>query len=375
MFKYKNQKTIKKGVKMSNLISANIQKLAKLSQSIAHNLRFKKPSYLIDNTKNINSTDNDTMLKMINEKLKDKSTAYKKSFIDKYQYKIEQATKSDYLKHNKQKMQSKTELLHECVISFGREQFEKNKVSDINEKIGEFTRDFEKKYNVTVLSHSLHMDEGHKNEKGEILKNYHCHFQILNYSDKTHKTGLRSCNFKKLQTELAEKFESLGFKRGRDYSAEQKQENINAQEQGREAVKIARPVNISHKAYRQAREAVKSELRAENNALNLKNLELKDKNKELTEINEKLRENHENLKGLDDVKELIPVLQNIKKNCSVKSLENIKQQIKIDPNEQSAGNAFLDFRKKFTKWIDELIERKKQRELLNFQHQQKTPSR
>lgn len=360
---------------MSNLISANIQKLLKLSQSFAHNLRFQKPSYLVDDTKNIHQTANIELFKNIEDRLKNKSLEYKKEFIDRCQFKLEQTIKADYLKHNKQKMQAKTELLHECVISFGREQFEKNKVADINNKISEFTKDFEKKYNVTVLSYSLHLDEGHKNEKGEILKNYHCHFQILNYSFDKHKTGLRSCNFKKLQTELAEKFESLGFKRGRDYSAEQKQENINAQEQGREAVKIARPVNVSHKAYRQAREAVKSELRAENNLLNLKNIELKDKNKELTEINAKLAEKHENLKGFDDIKELVPVLNNIKKNCTVKALENIKQQIKIDPNEQRAGNAFLDFRKKFNKWIDDLIEKKKQRELLNFQHQQKTPIR
>lgn len=375
MFKYKNQKTIKKDKNMSNLISANIQKLLKLSQSFAHNLRFQKPSYLVDDTKNIHQTANIELFKNIEDLLKNKSLEYKKEFIDRCQFKLEQTIKADYLKHNKQKMQAKTELLHECVISFGREQFEKNKVADINNKISEFTKDFEKKYNVTVLSHSLHLDEGHKNEKGEILKNYHCHFQILNYSFDKHKTGLRSCNFKKLQTELAEKFESLGFKRGRNYSAEQKQENQLATEQGREAIKIAVPKHLRHSDYRRVKNETQNAVRAENNALNLKNLELKDKNKELTEINAKLAEKHENLKSLDDIKELIPVLQNIKKNCSVKALENIKQQIKIDPNEQSAGNAFLDFRKKFTKWIDELIERKKQKELLNFQHQQKTPSR
>jgi hypothetical protein len=352
---------------MSNLISANIQKLVKLSQSIAHNLRFKRPSYLVDNnTKNINQTNNKQMIKLM-KKLNGKTLEYKRAFIDKYQQKIETAIKNDYLKHNKQKMQASTQLLHECVISFGRSQFEKNDVNDINKKITEYTREFEKKYNVHVISHSLHLDEGHKNEKGEILKNYHCHFQILNYSEKTHKTGLRACNFKKLQTELAEKFETLGFKRGRDYSAEQKQENINALEQGREAIKIARPVNISHKAYRQAREAVKSELRAENNALNLKNLELKDKNKELTEINEKLMKNHENLKNFDDVAELVPALSAIKKNCSKKALENIKQSIKIIQNEPTAGNSFLVYQKKFLNWIDDLIEKQKLKELLNLQ--------
>ena len=248
---------------MSNFISINIETLKKLSQSFSHNLRFQKPSYLIDLIdKNINTSHNDKVLEVYN-RISKMSLDNKKTFIDRYQRKIENFIKQDYSDHNKQKFQAKTVIFKEALVSFGMEQFENNKVEDINKALTNFVDKFQKDHKVKILSHSLHLDEGHINANGEKEKNYHAHFQIINYDFDNHRTCMRNVNLKKLQSELADEFKSLGFIRGRDYSGEQKKENELAELENREPNKIKAPKHVSHNKYRQIKEDVYKELKAD----------------------------------------------------------------------------------------------------------------
>lgn len=257
--------------KMSDLISINIENLESLSKSFSHNLRMKPPSYLIDESdKNIDVA-----------YIEQLTTFKKKEDFDEFQDNLTNKIKDDYLKHNKQKMQEKTIIFKEAVISFGREQFKNCDVKDINKALTNFVENFENKYKVKVLSHSIHLDEGHLNEKGEKEHNYHAHFQIANYDFDLHKTGMRKVNYSKLQTELADAFKHLGFQRGREYIKEQKAENLKAEKEGVEPLKIERPTHMPHFQYRQLKTA--------------KNTVEKDK------LNKELREKQDELKKLMDI--------------------------------------------------------------------------
>lgn len=257
---------------MSDLISVNIENLESLGKSFSHNLRMKPPSYLIDDS----DLNIDVAYLEVLTKFK------KKDEFDKFQDDLGKKIKADYLEHNNQKMQDKTILFKEAVISFGREQFKKCDVKDINKALTNFVENFESKYKVKVLSHSLHLDEGHVNEDtGEKEHNYHAHFQIVNYDFNLHKTGMRKVNYSKLQTELADAFKHLGFNRGREYIKEQKAENLKAEKEGIEPLKIERPTHMPHFQYKQLKTA--------------KNTAEKDK------LNKELREKQDELKKLVDI--------------------------------------------------------------------------
>lgn len=266
---------------MSNLISVNIEELKDLGQSSSHNLRMKPPSYLIDNSeKNVNVCYVQEL-----EKLQTK-----KDFQD-YQDKLKEKIKEDYKNHNGQKMQEKTQIFKEAVVSFGREQFKNCDINDINKALINFVDNFEKKYKVKVLSHSIHLDEGHINDKNEKEHNYHAHIQIVNYDFKTHKTGMRKVNYSDLQSELAKEFEHLGFQRGRNYREEQKQENQKAQKEGRNALKIEKPTHMPHFQFRRLKTAKNTQEKAKLEE------ELKAKRQELEKLTERERLNNEFIKN------------------------------------------------------------------------------
>ncbi len=295
---------------MSNLISINIETLKSLSQSFSHNFRFQEPSYLIKNeNKNVNIVYDKNLIEL--KPIRENFNNYQKDLEDKI--------KEDYFKHNKQKMQAKTILFKEALISFGRDAFEKNDINDINKTLNKFVEQFEKKYNVKVLSHSIHLDEGHINENGEKKHNYHAHFQIQNYDFNTHKTGMRKVDYKKLQTELSDCFKSLGFERGKNYSALQKIENDKAKEENRDPAKIEKPVHVKHSDYRRIMQS--KEL--ENQKKELKQVKLlKNINKRL---NDKIEKDTEKLTAKQQ--ELIDSIEN-----NNKTIANQEKQMNNNAN-------------------------------------------
>ena len=230
---------------MSNLVSINVQEIDP-AQSIHHSARTKTVSYLVAEPNTITTYRHD--LQSIN---------IDKSNLDNVRDYFELRTaeiNTDYKEtHNNRNIKKDTKLYQEAVISFGREQFENCDQSAVLKSINSFCNNFENKYGCKVLMSSLHLDEGHKSETGEILHNYHAHVLIENYSFETHKTTLQKLDYRKLQTELANEFKHLGFERGQDYTGLQKAENKLAKEEHRQPEKI-KPVRLEHREYRQMKE-------------------------------------------------------------------------------------------------------------------------
>ena len=313
---------------MSDLISINIENLESLSKSFSHNLRMKPPSYLIDESdKNIDVA-----------YIEQLTTFKKKEDFDEFQDNLTNKIKNDYLKHNKQKMQEKTILFKEAVISFGREQFKNCDVKDINKALTNFVENFENKYKVKVLSHSIHLDEGHLNEKGEKEHNYHAHFQIANFDFKTHKTGMRKVNYSNLQTELFDAFKHLGFKRGKNYIEEQKKENLKAQNEGIKPLKIEKPTHMPHFQYKQLKVAKntqekqkldkelkekKAELDKIRKLLQINTDFLNKQQKVIDEFNDEMFKKEDEIKKCDD---LVDIKNNDIKNIE-KTLEEKKKEL------------------------------------------------
>lgn len=237
---------------MTKYISINIQKCPNISQSFAHNLRFYRPDYLVDDTKNHNIAYVDG--------IKNLTT---RSQIDEYQNELTKIIHEDYKAAHGQKMQAKTVLFHEAVIAFGRDNFEKNTPKDIDKYITKFVQQIEKQYKIKVLSHSLHLDEGNKTETGEILKNYHAHIIFVNYNVKTHKTCLRKIDYRKLHTELAECFDPLGFERGKNYKEINDNERKTAKLENREPELVPVPHHVKHSEYRKKQQELTEKARAE----------------------------------------------------------------------------------------------------------------
>ena len=270
--------------KMSNLISINVQEIEP-AQSVHHSARTKTVSYLVSSPDTITTYRHDLTSANIDKSELDDVRDY---------FEVKTLTiKSDYKEHSKrhQKMQDKTKLYQEAVISFGREQFENCDQSEILKSLESFSDNFEQKYGCKILMTSLHLDEGHKSKDGTIEHNYHAHVLIENYSFETHKTCLQKLDYRKLQTDLAKDFEHLGFERGKDYTALQQAENQLAKEEHRKA-KTVKPVRLEHREYREMKES--------QSELELENIQLNDTIKKI----EQPQENHVELKTDNAAKEL-----------------------------------------------------------------------
>ena len=266
------------------------------AQSVHHSARSSTVSYLVANPHTITTYRHDLG-----------SMNTDKSDIDKIgdYFELRKAEiNQDYKDHsNNRNIKKGTKLYQEAVISFGREQFEQNNQADIINCLNKFCDNFEGKYGCKVLMSSLHLDEGHKDTNGNVLHNYHAHVLIENYSFTTHKTCLQKLDYRKLQTELARDFESLGFTRGQDYDKLQNEENTKAKLEGRLPEQI-KPVRLEHKQYRemkeQEREQVKEVISPKNQIIADFKLQLDLANFELEKVNELYKQTREELKATNE---------------------------------------------------------------------------
>jgi hypothetical protein len=223
---------------MSNYISINIQAAPSPSQCIHHSNRSTYISYLV--------SEPNTVTKYCHEL---SSANIDKSDLNRVGQYFELRSidiADDYKNHNQRSMQKNTKLYQEAVISFGRECFEQNNQDDILKATENFCNDFEQKYKVKVLMSSLHLDEGHKDNNGKIQHNYHAHLLIENYSFNTHKTGMRKVDYRKLQTELAESFEHLGFIRGDPERKAQRLEHREYREMMEQKRQLEKEIYLDH---------------------------------------------------------------------------------------------------------------------------------
>ena len=202
---------------MSNKISINLQAISP-TQAMYHSLRETKISYLIDAPYTRTLLNNDVKIPATKYRnLGENSMTYPREKIhpiNKYFNARQKEINADYKKtHNNSGLQKNTKLYQEAVISFGREQFEKCKIEEIEDKLKSFCSTFSENTGSKIVFSSLHLDEGHI-EDGEKLHNYHAHILIENYNFETHKTCLQKLDYRKLQGLVAECFKDLGFERG-----------------------------------------------------------------------------------------------------------------------------------------------------------------
>lgn len=127
-------------------------------------------------------------------------------------YKKELAIRTTaYEKRTGQKLQSKTATHLSAIVNFNKE----HTPADIK-KLCDF---LEKELDTKVLQFAMHRDEGHIDEDGTAVKNYHAHIEFLGLDSQGNsiKRTLKKKELINLQTKTAE---ILGMQRGRNYVAE-----------------------------------------------------------------------------------------------------------------------------------------------------------
>ena len=272
--------------------------------------------------------------------------------VYRYFHELENSIKEDYQKHShrNRKWQDKNELFYEGIIAFGREQFDTiNDPQKVMDHCVSYCNLLEQKTGAKIHMVSLHLDEGHLDEDGELQHNYHAHFLLVNYNQEIHKSALRNAkilvdeyktevktytdksgivrqktvktqektgnqrkalyDFKQIQNDLGQHLAELGFERGRDYAAEG----------------LKCPKNIDHKSYTKIKVA------------------------EQEQIKELIKEIEENLEPLMTFAEQ----QNLDTNSAQDFVNSLKNQI-LDKKDQ----IILDFRQQLAKQTLELNELK-----------------
>lgn len=272
---------------MSNYVSINIAEIDPTG-AVFHNERVELPYYIfkdekrpvtkyrhilepLNKNKNIfnklkNQLEQNRLLNDDDEKKQSRKNilAYENNKLAQFFIHRQNEIEIDYKNRYKRALQKSTKLYQEAIIIFSEEQFLKCSKEDIENSITSFCDDFEEKYGCKILYTSLHLDEGHtedveKIENGEIktipkkVYNTHAHFLIENYNFETHKTCLQRLDYRKLQTEIASHFASLGFIRGESQYAMTVNGEFSKD-------KIKHTARLDHKQYRRVMEQIKPEV-------------------------------------------------------------------------------------------------------------------
>ena len=136
-----------------------------------------------------------------------------------------EARRLSYLaKHNKEDKQKKHIVEMVVALSYDKvkEYLDKGKTTkDIDRGFYQYAKSLEEKYGFKTMEISIHKDEGHIKENGEIQYNYHSHLVFHNFNFDTGKpiaSYLRRQDYRDMQTLAQESFnkEGLEFCRGND---------------------------------------------------------------------------------------------------------------------------------------------------------------
>jgi len=208
---------------MNNYISIRIE--TKKQHQINHNLRITKINYIKnEDIKNIHIDKNLNIIKFSHNDSTQKNEYYTKIKNDLNDFKnliIE--TNNNYIKdynenraeNEKRKRSSirkNTNYFNSGIITFStqmQQDFEKNP-NDFIERLKQFHKDFEEKYNTKITNSSIHLDE----------TTPHIHFDFLNYNFKTNQTLKRHLskndlsNFQDLAAKHFQDFENGNYMRG-----------------------------------------------------------------------------------------------------------------------------------------------------------------
>ena len=131
----------------------------------------------------------------------------------------------NYLKKNNRKDYQKVHIV-EMVVALSYDKVkqyldEGKTTKDIDKGFYKYAKNLEDKYGFNVMDMSIHKDEGHIKENGEIQYNYHCHLVCHNFHFSTGKaivSHMTKQDFRDMQTLAQESFNqmNLDFSRGID---------------------------------------------------------------------------------------------------------------------------------------------------------------
>jgi len=199
----------------------------------------------------------------------------------------------------------------------------------------------EQKFDTKVIQFSMHRDEGHVTDDGEIVKNYHAHIEFmgLDSQGKSIKRNLHKKELVELQTEVAE---LLQMKRGINFNQEFK--DFKQGKRDTMPTKAKRLDTYDYKAHKQEEnkavlaktkdlKAKVAELRAELKAQNAPRADYARLEQQNRELQQRVREKDLTLEELEKqlntkISEKLEAMQNNQEANKklIESLETIKKQ-------------------------------------------------
>lgn len=300
-----------------------------------------------------------------------------------------------YTQRTNQKLQKNTVTHLSAIVNFNKEH--------TPEDFEKVVRYIEEKFDTKVIQYSMHRDEGHINENGEIIKNYHAHIEFmgLDSAGNSIRRQLDKPTLRELQTDIADilnmergrytsyskkeyemirrKVEKMGFTDKKDYNQKFRQVALNYM--NIKEPKAKRLDTYEFKRTKEKEKQVKKEfekpLKAQIDELKK---EIANARKELQNNNAK-REDYAKLEALNkqlqeqlkskdiELAKAITVIQNlkntiIKKDEKIKELENkindIDEAIKKIDEMQKRIDLMLNNINSYINKIDELEKENKQ---------------
>lgn len=199
-------------------IRSHYHKKEAISKILAHNERtMNVDDLLIYKIEKYNKSNPQNQVKSYIPFENHSSNNYAKKSFDFNYKKMEEINKKKkvYTKKN-------ANSLIEQVVSLSNEQAQKilsqpNGRQKLIEKFDELHHQIADKYGLKAINYDLHLDEGHINDKGEVILNVHAHLTYLNYDFSQEKSLWRTYtkkDFEQMQDLAGEIFSDLGFKRG-----------------------------------------------------------------------------------------------------------------------------------------------------------------
>lgn len=222
----------------------------------------------------------------------------------------------NYLKKNNRKDYQKVHIV-EMVVALSydkvKQYLEEGKTTkDIDKGFYKYAKNLEDKYGFNVMDMSIHKDEGHIKENGEIQYNYHCHLVCHNFhfsNGKAIVSHMTKQDFRDMQTLAQESFNqmNLDFSRGidkRNTNAKHLKRNEFIQKVKKEELKeifidISKAKKELKKVY-QDLNLEKNNVKEQRNSYEKDSLEYKTLNKEYKELQQKEKEAREEYKNIEN---------------------------------------------------------------------------
>lgn len=265
----------------------------------AHNSRESKTvNSIFDDEKNFCSCTNAQAFETYKNELAKRTEAYKENF-------------------GRTKLHSKTITHLSAIVNFNKEHSPKDikKVCDY----------LENKFDTKVIQYAMHRDEGHINQKGEKIKNYHAHIEFMGLDSKGNsvrrkldKKSLielqsevakilemqRGKNYTELKEKRPKRLDTYEFKKAKEMESKKEKEILATKDQLKESNNQTRELFKENGANRQDYAELEKEKKALEEQLKAKELTQEQLLKRFKQIQDNFIKEKEHLKSVIEVKEI-----------------------------------------------------------------------